>query len=60
MKCRELKCDRDDQGHTEEFCEVFLRKLLRPLLANWAGDLNATVERMKLTYKPLSWKVVRF
>ncbi|KAL3173844.1 hypothetical protein MRX96_041392 [Rhipicephalus microplus] len=35
-------------------------ELLRPLLANWAGNVSATVQRLvRLAHKPLSGKVLR-
>ncbi|KAH9367970.1 hypothetical protein HPB48_017463 [Haemaphysalis longicornis] len=49
-----------DPYHCHELCEVFLKKLLRPLLANWAGDVNSSLENLlKLSRKPLSRKVLR-
>ncbi|KAK8756712.1 hypothetical protein V5799_000586 [Amblyomma americanum] len=46
--------------HCEELCEIFVKKLLRPLLANWAGDVNSSLESiLKLSRKPLSRKVLR-
>lgn len=49
-----------DPYHCEELCELFIKKLLRPLLANWAGDLNSSLENiLKLSRKPLSRKVLR-
>lgn len=56
--CRELTCGAD--GHAMEICEVFLKKLLRALLANWAGNVNMSVERLvRLAQKPLARKVLR-
>ncbi|KAH9379014.1 hypothetical protein HPB48_007327 [Haemaphysalis longicornis] len=50
----QLICESRDSVHTEKLCKVFLIKLLRPLLANWAGDINSTVERLlRLSHKPL-------
>ncbi|KAL3185672.1 hypothetical protein MRX96_028580 [Rhipicephalus microplus] len=38
----------------------FLKKLLRPLQANWAGNVSATVQRLiRLAHKPLFRKVLR-
>ncbi|KAM7292936.1 uncharacterized protein ISCGN_026069 [Ixodes scapularis] len=49
-----------DPYHSKELCEFFLRKLLRPLLANWAGDVDSSLENiMRLSRKPLSRKVLR-
>lgn len=49
-----------DPYHCEELCELFIKKLLRPLLANWAGDLNSSLENiLRLSRKPLSRKVLR-
>lgn len=58
-RCPQLICESRDSDHTE-LCKVFLMKLLRPLLGNWAGDINSTVERLlRLSHKPLSGKVLR-
>ncbi|KAL3187028.1 hypothetical protein MRX96_026121 [Rhipicephalus microplus] len=54
------ECAYQDPYHCEELCELFIKKLLRPLLANWAGDLNSSFEDiLKLSRKPLSRKVLR-
>lgn len=59
-QCPELICEKHDRKHTEEFCKVLLSKLLRPLLANWAGSIISTVERfVQLAHKPLSRKILR-
>lgn len=59
-RCPQLICESRDSDHTEKLCKVFLMKLLRPLLGNWAGDINSTVERLlRLSHKPLSRKVLR-
>ncbi|KAH7959274.1 hypothetical protein HPB49_009903 [Dermacentor silvarum] len=59
-RCPALMCEANDPEHSKKLSEMLLRKLLRPLLCNWAGSVNATVERLlKLVQKPLSRKVLR-
>lgn len=49
-----------DHYHCRELCETFLKKFLRPLLANWAGDLTSSLDSvLRLSRKPLSHKVLR-
>lgn len=58
--CPELTCEKGDPDHIEELCRVFLSKLLRPLLGNWAENSNLTAERLaKLVHQPLSGEVLR-
>lgn len=61
MDCPLMWCTNcRDPYHSEELCELFLRKLLRPLLASWAGDLNSSLENiLRLSRKPLSRKILR-
>lgn len=49
-----------DPYHCHELCEMVLKKLLRLLLATWAGDVNSSVENsLKLSRKHFSPKVFR-
>lgn len=60
VTCPALRCGSSSPQHTIHLCDVFLKKLLRPLLANWAGNVSATVQRLvRLAHKPLSRKVLR-
>ncbi|XP_070386662.1 uncharacterized protein [Dermacentor albipictus] len=61
MVCPLMWCAKcTDQYHCRELCEIFLKKFLRPLLANWAGDLTSSLDSvLRLSRKPLSRKVLR-
>lgn len=60
VTCSALRCGSGSPQHTNHLCDVFLKRLLRPLLANWAGNISATVQRLvRLAHKPLSRKVLR-
>ncbi|KAH9364436.1 hypothetical protein HPB48_022359 [Haemaphysalis longicornis] len=46
VTCPALRCGSSSPQHTNHLCDVFLKKLLRPMLANWAGNVSATVQRL--------------
>lgn len=48
-----------DSCHCEQLCELLIKKMLRPQLANWAGDNSSLENILWLSLKPLSRKVLR-
>ncbi|KAG0430200.1 hypothetical protein HPB47_022936 [Ixodes persulcatus] len=53
MDCPLMWCTNcRDPYHSEELCELFLRKLLRPLLANWAAPRLVLRGKVELSLSP--------
>lgn len=58
--CSAMQCRLRSADHSDLLCRIFLTKLLRPLLVNWAGNLTASVEKVvRYIHKPLSRKFLR-